>query len=465
MAKRLKFLLINPTSLHWRVEGNKGPAERTRVFRFSMHTSLAVSASMPPYVDTRIIDEDVEPVDFDTEADLIGISFMTYNAPRAYEISDRFRKEKNKPVIFGGFHPTFMPDEAIEHADAVCIGEAEYNVPHMIADYAASRLKRFYRSGLADMRGLPVADRSLIRKSAYITPDTIQATRGCPNRCKFCSISAFYGHRFRSRPVDEVLYELRLLGRYVIFVDDNITADREYAKELFSRMIPLGKRWFSQCTIGIANDSELLRLAWASGCRGMFVGLESLSEENLRACNKGFNRASDYKRAIEKIHSVGIAVYTGIVFGMDCDGPDVFSKTLSFLYSTKIDALQATILTPFPGTPLFYEMDIQGRITDKDWSNYDFGHVVFEPKNMSAGTLKGGHDGVLTEFYSGRSMLRRMLHGFEYLSPSIILRAVAPLNIGYRSRLRANGTFCAGGAQAHPSHPSARFATSSKVVE
>jgi radical SAM superfamily enzyme YgiQ (UPF0313 family) len=452
MGRNIKFLMINPTSPHWRAEAEKGPGKRTRAFRFSMHTSLAVSAAMPPCVETRILDEDVEPVDFDTDADLIGISFMTYNAPRAYEISHRFRHEKKRPVIFGGFHPTFMPEEAIEYADAICIGEAEYNAPKMIADYAAGRLKRFYKSGLADMKGLPIADRRLIRKSAYITPDTIQATRGCPNRCKFCSISAFYGHRFRSRPVDEVLYELGLLGRYVMFLDDNITADRGYAKELFSKMIPLEKRWFSQCTIGIANDSELLRLAYASGCRGMFVGLESLSDENLKACNKHFNKAGDYTRAIDRIHSMGIAVYAGIVFGMDNDGPGVFSETLSFLYRAKVDALQATILTPFPGTQLFYEMDTQGRITNKDWGNYDFGHVVFEPKNMSAETLKSGHDWVLTQFYSRRSIVRRMLYGVGYLSPSIMIRGVVPLNIGYRSRLRAEGTLWSGSAPAHPRH-------------
>jgi radical SAM superfamily enzyme YgiQ (UPF0313 family) len=437
-AKRPKVLLVNPTAPEWRMNAEKAPNRRTKLFRFSMLSSLSVSAAMPPHVETQIIDEDVEPIDFGTDADIIGISFMTFNAPRAYEVADRFH-DLGKTVIFGGFHPTFMPEEAAEHADAVCIGEAEESVPRMIGDFVSGRLKRFYRSGPVDLRGLKAPDRSLIKKSAYVTPDAVQATRGCPNRCKFCSITAFHRHSFRMRPVEEVVAELEGLGRNVVFMDDNIAADRGYAKELFSKMSPLGKRWFSQCTVGIANDNELLRLASGSGCRGMFVGLESISQENLVACNKGFNRAEGYTRAIEKIHAAGIGVYAGVVFGMDGDRPDVFQKTLAFLDDAKVDALQATILTPFPGTRLYAEMEREGRIFDKDWSKYNFSNVVFEPEGMSAETLKKGHDYVLSAFYSKRSIARRLSRACRYVSPWMVLRLGA-VNLNYRSRLTANGT-------------------------
>jgi len=438
MEKKIKFLLINPTAPQWRIKGWEIPNRRIRAFRFSMLSSLYVAASMPPYVETKIIDEDVETVDFHSDADLIGISFMTFNAPRAYEIADKFR-EKGKTVIFGGYHPTFMPEEAIKHSDAVCIGEAEKNVPRMIEDFVMGRLRKFYKSEMVDLRGLPVPDRTLIWRAAYISPDAIQATRGCPNQCTFCSITAFFGHKFRARPVDEVIEELESLGRYVVFMDDNITSNTEYAKELFTAMVPLKKRWFSQCSIRIAYDDELLHLAAASGCHGMFTGLESLSQENLRDCHKNFNRADDYIKAISKLHNAGIAVYAGIVFGMDGDTQDVFGKTLDFLHAAKVDALQATILTPFPGTPLFDEMDRQGRIVDKDWGKYDFGHVVFEPKNMSKGMLKEGHDRVLNEFYSRRSVMHRLIKAFGYLSPWIVLRGLIPLNFGYRARLKLGG--------------------------
>ncbi len=447
--RKLKFMLINPTSPLWQVHEGGRP-RGVRVFRFSMLPSLYVAAAMPPYIETQIIDEDVEPIDFEADADLIGLSFMTFNAPRAYEIADTFRKEKGKPVIFGGYHPTFMPEEAIQHADSVCIGEAENNVPRMIEDFVAGQLKPFYDSGPVDLKGLPIPNRTLLRKSAYITPNALQATRGCPYRCKFCSIAAFNRYQFRTRPVDEVIDELKSLGRYIMFMDDNIIGSPAYAKELFAQMIPLKKEWFSQCSIRIAYDDELIRLAAASGCRGMFIGIESLLQDNLTAWQKHCNRAAEYTRAIEKIHSAGIGVFAGIVFGMDGDTPAIFKQTLDFLYEAKVDALQSTILTPFPGTPLFDEMDSQGRIIDRDWSKYNFGHVVFELRNMSPETLIAGNAWVQSQFYSRRAIWRRIWQAFGYLSPSIILRALAPLNVGYRWRHQAYGTFEKGNAFVPP---------------
>lgn len=406
-----------------------------------MLSSLYVAASMPPFVETKILDEDVELINFDTDADLIGVSFMTYNAPRAYEIADIFRKKKGKPVIFGGYHPTFMREEAIQHADAICIGEAERSVPRMIDDFRNGNLRPFYEEPLDNLRGLPVPNRTLVTRQAYAMPDAVQATRGCPFRCKFCSITSFFKNRFRVRPVDEVVEELRHLGRYILFMDDNIIADGDHAKELFAKMIPLRKRWFSQCSIRLAYDEELLRLAYASGCRGLFIGLESLSQESLKGWNKKINRASDYTWAMDKLHNTGIAVIAGIVFGDDFDSPEIFRRTLEFLEEANIEALQATILTPMPGTPLFEELDRDGRILDKEWSKYDFRNVVFEPKQMSPQTLKKGHDWVLTRFYSQRSILKRLSRSFGYLSPWVVFKATAPLNISYRSRLSKDGTF------------------------
>jgi radical SAM superfamily enzyme YgiQ (UPF0313 family) len=406
---------------------------------------------MPPGVETRIVDEDVEPIDFDLEADLVGISFMTFNAPRAYAIADRLRREKGKTVILGGYHPTFLPEEAIQHADAVCIGEAEHNVPRMAEDFAAGRLQPFYRSDLVDLKGLPVPDRNLIRRRAYITVDALQATRGCPYRCKFCSIAAFHRYRIRTRPVDEVVEELKTLGRYVAFMDDNIIGDRDYAVQLFGAMIPLGKRWFSQCGVGIAYDEELLRLAVRSGCRGLFVGLESLSQENLNGWCKHGNRAKDYCRLIRRLHEAGVGVYAGVVFGSDADTPETFEATLEFLLDANVDALQATRLTPFPGTPLFDDMERAGRIVDREWAHYDFSHVVFEPLHMSPTTLDRGTAWVLRQFYARRKIVQRLWKELRYLSPAAFSRVAIPLNFGYRHRLGTNGTLGRGRAFVPPS--------------
>lgn len=438
---KIKFLLINPAAKQWRAAEWKSPPLRTRIFRYAMLSSLSVAASMPENVLTRIVDEETEPVDFDTDADLIGISFMTFNAPRAYEIADTFRLQKGKPVILGGYHPSCLPEEAIRHADAVCIGEAEPVMPQLIRDFQNHCVQHFYSNGLADLALLRIPDRGLLRQGLYAAVDAIQATRGCPQACTFCSITSFFHHRFRTRPVESVIEELRSLGKRILFLDDNLTADADYAKDLFAHMIPLRKHWFSQCSVTIADDQELLDLAAASGCKGLFIGFESLEQKNLTAWKKVFTRASDYRRAIDRLHEAGIGVYAGIVLGHDHDTPESFKRTLEFLQESRIDALQATILTPFPNTPLFKDLERQGRIIDWDWAHYDFRHVVFEPLQMSRQMLQAGHDWVLGNFFSAGSVLRRIIGQWSYLELSTIARVTIPLNIGYRMRLKTDGTW------------------------
>jgi radical SAM superfamily enzyme YgiQ (UPF0313 family) len=440
VMNKIKIALINPTSHLRRVSAEQEPRV-PRVFRFSMLTSLYVAASMPPWVETRIIDEDLEPIDYEIDADLIGISFMTFNAPRAYAIADRFRNRCGKKVIVGGYHPTLMPSEAIQHADSVCIGDAEPNVPRMIEDFASGRLKPFYRSEPIPLEGLPWPRRDLIRKRDYAPLDVVQATRGCYQKCTFCSVAAFHQSRFRTRPIEEIIGELQTLGPNILFMDDSLMCDRNYAKELFSAMIPLGKHWFSQCGISVAEDEELLRLASRSGCRGLFIGFESLSQECLRSWKKHMNLRKDYIEAVRQLHELGILVYAGFVFGADGDTSEVFPRTLKFLQEANIECLQATRMTPFPGTPLFEEMDRQGRILDKDWSHYDFGHVVFQPANMSQETLDNGVAWVQRHFYSRRQIARRVLRSSGYLDPSVLLRAMLPINLGYRRKMTVDGTF------------------------
>ncbi|MEN8118578.1 MAG: radical SAM protein, partial [Bacteroidota bacterium] len=438
-SENLKFDLINPTSPLWRVKANQRP-RNSSVFRFSMLPSLYVAASMPPNVEPRIIDEDVEPVDFNTDADLIGLSFMTYNAPRAYEIADRFRA-LGKPVIFGGYHPTFMPDEAIQHADSICLGESEINIPIMIDDFMNGGLQQFYKSELVDLEKLPTLNRNLLRHNAYVTTNAMQATRGCVYKCEFCSVAAFNRYKIRTRPIGQVIEELKGLGRHVLFMDDNIGLNREYARELFTAMIPLKKRWFSQCGIKIAEDEEMLRLAYESGCRGLFIGFESLSQDSLIAWKKHCNRRTDYLSAAKAIHKAGIGIFAGFVFGGDNDSPDVFATTLDFLMEANIEVLQSTRLTPFPGTPLFDKMDKEGRIVTKDWSHYDFFHVVHKPMKMDAQTLHHGLAWLQHRFYGYKSIMQRVRKAYSYLDAGSVTKVMLPLNLGYRIKLSAYGAF------------------------
>jgi radical SAM superfamily enzyme YgiQ (UPF0313 family) len=240
--------------------------------------------------------------------------------------------------------------------------------------------------------------------------------------------------------VDEVIDEIAPLGNYILFMDDNITANRDYAKELFARMVPLRKHWISQSCVEIAYDEELLALAVHSGCRGLFIGLESLSDESLQGWNKHQNKARDYEWAIHRLHAAGISVCPGIVFGHDSDTPEVFAKTLDFLLRCNVEVLQATILTPFPGTPLYQDMLEQERITDSNWAHYDFSHVVFDPKGMSSEELARGHSWVLRNFYARTAIAKRVVRSLSYLTPSTVLKTCLLLNLAYRSRLCTNGT-------------------------
>lgn len=436
--KKIKFTLVCPAPEAFRVtRQNPKPSRRMKILRFCMLGPLCVAASAPDYVETTIVDENVEPLDFDCDADVVGVSFMTFNAPRAYEIGDAFRA-RGKTVFFGGYHPTLMPEEAIRHCDAVCIGDAEANLPRMFDDLRSGKLRRLYSDRAPELAPKPV-DVRLIRERQYATSSVVQATRGCNRRCEFCSVTAFYRHTLRCRPVADVLEQIKAApGRDLLFMDDNIAADSRYAKELFEAMIPLKKHWFAQIPVGVTRDAEMLRLMRASGCRAVFVGLESLSQESLAEAAKGFNRADDYGTAVAALHAHGIAVIGAFVVGFDHDSPEVFARTSAFLRETNVDVLQLTILTPFPGTPLFDKMAEAGRMVDRDWGHYDFGHVVFRPRNMTAGELQAGHDAVLADFYSWRSILRRALRQTCYLRPRQIYLGLV-VGLAYRYKLRKVG--------------------------
>ena len=373
--------------------------------------SLPVIASLTrPGVEIHLVDENVEAVDVGEAADLVAISCMTASAPRGYEIADHFRA-RGVPVVMGGMHPSALPEEAIEHADAVVIGEAENQWARVFADFAAGRPEQFYQTEeRPELKDLPIPRRDLLRSDRYLTVNLVQTARGCPHGCNFCSVGPMFGRRYRFRPVAEVIEEIRSLrSSWVGFTDDNIVACRTRAKELFEGLLPLNLRWVGQGDLSMARDEELLRLMARSGCAAMFVGLESLSQDSLAAANKRANLGVDYERAVGAIHRHGIDIIGSFVFGLDPDDAGVFRETVEFAERVRLAAAQFAVLTPFPGTPLYDQLKREDRITNLDWSLYTMGHVVYQPRNMTAAELREGRLYAYRRFYSLQSIVRRTL--------------------------------------------------------
>jgi len=436
----MKVLLVLPAVDHLRVTREKSRVPKRKFLRFSVLPLTTVAALTPPEHDVQICDENVQPLDFDSSVDVVGVSFMTAFAPRAYQIAAEFRK-RGKLVIAGGYHPTLWPDETAEHFDAVVCGEAEGLWPKVLADIEDGTLQRVYRAErLPDLSATPVPRRDLTDRTArhYVTVSAIQTGRGCAHGCRYCSITAFSRKTHRNRPLDHVLAEVEQGPRNFMFVDDNIIADTDYARRLFRAMIPLKKRWISQCSIKIADDPELLELARRAGCKGLFIGIETLSEENLAAMNKSFNDSRSYLDRIAAVRRAGIGVQAGMIVGLDSDDAGVFQRTLRFLQRARISALQLNILTPLPGTPLFEDFDRSGRIVDRDWSHYDFRHTVIEPARMIRRQLQGGADWLCRQFYRWDRVALRFARDVFALGPLAAYLALR-LNMTYRYDVRRLG--------------------------
>lgn len=431
----MKILLVLPAGQNVRVTRERPEVPKREMLRFSLLPLTIVAALTPPEHDVRIVDENVEPLDFELEVDLVGVTFMTALAPRAYEIAREFR-QRGTVVIGGGYHPTLCSEEALRHFDAIVIGDAEGSWPRAIRDFEEGRLLKTYScppcSEKAPMH-TPMPRRDLLTGTArhYVTIHAVQTGRGCRHGCRYCSVTAFHQQQYRHRPVSEVLRELSETPRDFIFVDDNIIADREYARELFRRLVPLHKRWVGQCSIEIADDADLLTLAAAAGCCGLFIGIETVNAENLALVKKEFNDSARYNCRLAKIRRAGIGVVAGVIVGLDHDEPGVFERTLEFLHEMRIDAVQLNILTPLPGTPLFAEMEQQGRITDRDWSHYDFRHVVFQPALMSREELQAGADWLYARFYGLDQILYRF---FRNLARFRWMAALLGLKLGLTYR-------------------------------
>ena len=392
----------------------EGPAtlwmRKGRLIRFPQLTMPLLAALTPGDVEIHHTDEIISPVNFSRAIDLVGITTTTCSAPHAYEVADEFRARGVK-VVLGGPHPTLLPEEAAQHADSVLIGEAEGVWPALLRDFREGRLQRFYQATTApSLAGLPWARRELIERRAY-GRGVLIATRSCPHACGYCMLPHFYHHQYRCRPSDEVVAEAAAIQeKALIFWDDNIIGNLNYARELFRGLIPLRKRWTSQATFNIVDHEDLIQLAAASGCEALFIGLESISAASLRETGKGFNKPQRYLDGIKRLHDAGIAVQAGLVFGFDHDDVTVFERTLAFLDQAGVDVASIGSLTPFPGTPIFRKLEAEDRILTRDWSKYNARtDVVFRPRLMTPDQLQTGVEWVTKQFYSLDSIARRLL--------------------------------------------------------
>ena len=372
-------------------------------------TTLVALSPSDVKVDFSIIDENVESVPMDYDGDLVGISVLTGTAPRAYELAEHFRN-RGIPVVLGGVHVTIRPEEAARYADSIVIGPAEKTWPCLIRDFMANCLKEKYRDSdpaPRELAGMPVPRRDLQRSRRYNVSRTVMATRGCRHACDFCSVPlAFQG--YTKRPVDEVVAEIQNLdGKLMVFNDVSLFDDVDYAKELLLSMIPLKRRWGGLATVSVADDAELLELLERSGCIYLLIGFESIRQKALNEIHKGFNRQREFSRQMKALHEYGISVQGCFIFGFDNDTSTVFQETVDQVNDLKIDIPRYSILTPYPGTPLFNRLLAQDRILSVNWNDYDTMHVVFEPKHMTAEELYKGFKWAYQKTFAFSHIMKR----------------------------------------------------------
>ena len=400
MARSPRLLLIYPAThkLGW-----------ARYFQLPSHSLQMVAAATPPSWEVVLADEVHDEVPFDGAFDLVGITAMTHQATRTYEIADRFRG-RGVPVVLGGIHPTVLPEEALLHADAVVVGEAEPVWGELLEDLLAGRLRPIYRAPLPteDLLVAPWPRREILAGRRYLTTQTVQASRGCPYDCSFCTVTPYFGRSFRYRDPADILAEIRSFNRrLVVFLDDNLLGDPAKARPLLRGLAEMDVRWGSQTNLRFAEDPELLKLVADSGCIGLFVGIESVvgAHANLAKSGSKHSQADLMKR----VRDAGIILETSIIFGFDDHDESVFETTVRFLEECSPSVPTFHILTPYPGTSLFRQFREEGRLLTTDWSRYDHSTVVFRPKLMSPEQLYRGWLQARREAYTWRAIAGRVL--------------------------------------------------------
>lgn len=415
----------------WNDDDRSYRAKLSTLISYAPLTLATLKALVPrdPAFQVDTHDEVVGKWDEKKHYDVVAMTLQASAAPRAYALADRLRAQGTH-VVMGGYHPSFMPQEALEHADTVIIGAAEYAFPQFLRDLAAGKPQRLYDMQHVRGEDMVVPDRSVIPKGKYLRYPAVIANSGCPNRCEFCVISRMWQH-CGLRPVEAVIKEIReLKTKILVFFDPNFFAERDYAIALMKELAKLHIRWAGSATIGTAFDTELMELAQASGCSGLLVGLESLNRDTLVKSKKGFNDPNKYKEAIAIMQSYGISVNGCFVLGMDGDTEELLLSLPEQVKYLNLNLARFSILTPVPNSPLYNRLEAEGRLLTKDWAKYNQHTAVFRPSHMSPERLNEIYRIVWKQTYSFKNIWAR----FKNLpTNSLTVRLIGlGANIGFK---------------------------------
>ncbi len=398
----MKILLISPA-----VDAEK----RTNKGLMMPQLALYILAGLtPPEHEVVIIEEETGHIDLEQECNMVGISCMTANAPRAYELCREF-KRRGKTVILGGVHPSILPDEALQHANCVVVGEAEGVWEILIKDFQNNSLKRKYHDPIPDLGKYVPKNFSKMIKKGFFNLIPVMTTRGCPYNCDFCCVTNLFGKKIRHIPIENVVRDIQESGsKNFMFLDDNIIGHPKYAKELFRAIKPLRIKWVGQASISLlTGDDELMQLAAESGCKVLFFGIESVSEEQLQSMRKAIKEIEHLESAFKKIKKMGILILASIIFGGDNDTKEIFNETVRFLIRNKVSIASFNVLTPYPGTKIYENFKNENRLITTEWMYYDHNTVVFKPINMTPYELQIGKINARKKFYSLSSVMKRSL--------------------------------------------------------
>jgi len=416
----VRILFISPASeevlaMGWKKSWFASYCVRKTLFNYSKLTLGSLASALPPGHEVILHDESLGPVRTDMDVDLVGISVLTSTAPRAYHLADEFKRHGRK-VIFGGIHATLMPDEALEHCDSVVLGEAEPVMHSVVEDASKGCLKRVYGpSEPFNLGMLKPPRRNLLKFSGIGNVEAVQTSRGCMGFCEFCSVSSFYKHVYRTRPIDSLIDEIMSIpSRNIVFVDDNFTAVKEHAYQVAEKMAETKKRWFCFVDSNSALDRRLMRMLYRGGCRGVSIGFESINENSLIEVEKFRARAKHYREALKNLEKEGLLTVVCFIFGFDSDDKNIFKNTLDFCFDNRVPVASFNVLVPYPGTPLFKRLEKEGRILTRDWSRYIWYRAVYEPKQMSSRELEEGMFWAREKFFSNGRILERFCRALKF---------------------------------------------------